>query len=633
MRSIVLITAAALALSLAAVGCSNDPYPPAGDGKVIYGALSEDPRTLDPCQASDVLSGRVIANIYEALYEYHYLKRPYELKPALAAAMPEVSEDGLTYTIPIKRGVRFQDDLCFPRGKGREVTAEDFIYAIKRLADPANKPTGWWLFKGKVVGLDEFAEAAAQSRGEPVDYDMPVEGLQALDPYTLRIRLKEPYPQLKYALAMSYTAAVPREAVEFYGEDFVNHPVGTGPFRLKEWSKRWRMILERNPTYRYDPYPSEGEPGDAARGLLEAAGRPMPFVDEVYYTIVYESQPAWLYFKQGYLGISGVGKDQFDEAITPAKELTDEFKRKGVRLLSQQDSDVYYIGFNMDDPILGPNKKLRQAISLAYDTEWDLEHLLRGQGISAQGPIPPGIFGYDPDFRNPYKAHDVEKARRLLAEAGYPGGIGPDGKRLELTYEIGQPGPAAIQAAQVFVQEMARIGVKIEIETSTWNEFLNKAHEGRLQFFSLGWILDYPDPENFLQLLYGPNRPPGPNNTRYNNPEYNALFEQMKSMENTPERLAIVQRMRDIVVEDAVWVPRFHTVDFILQHQWVKNYKPHGITGGYLKYRDVDVALRERLRKEWNRPNYGLLGGIVGFFVVVVACLVLVQRSMPGART
>jgi oligopeptide transport system substrate-binding protein len=220
-----------------------------------------------------------------------------------------------------------------------------------------------------------------------------------------------------------------------------------------------------------------------------------------------------------------------------------------------------------------------------------------------------------------------------LAEAGYPGGIGPDGKRLKLTYEVGQGGPPAVQAAQVYVHELASIGIEVETETSTWSEFLNKAHDGRLQFFALGWILDYPDPENFLQLLYGPNRPPNPNNTRYDNPEYNALFEQMKSMEDTPERLAIIHRMRDIVVEDAVWTPRFHSVDFILQHQWVKNYKPHGITGGYLKYRDEDVALRERLRKEWNRPNYGLLAVVAGALVLAGVGLALFRRRLPEGRT
>jgi oligopeptide transport system substrate-binding protein len=629
---LIALASGAAAIGLFLAGCSNDPYPPEGGKKILYAALGEDPRTLDPAQASDVLAGTVIAQMYEALYEYHYLKRPYVLKPALAESMPEVSEDGLTFTVHVKKGVHYHDDPCFTEtgGKGREVTADDFIYSIKRLADTANKPTGWWLFDEKVVGLNEFHEEAVKraERGRPMDYDMPVEGLKALDPYTLQIRLTKRYPQMKYVLAMSYTAAVPREAVEYYGEDFVNHPVGTGPFRLKEWRKRWRMILERNPTYRDDTYPTEGAPGDREAGLLDAAGQRLPIADEVFYTIMYEGQPAWIYFKQGYLDISGVGKDNFDEAVTPDKELSADFSARGIRLQKQHDSDVYYIGFGAQHPILGKNKKLRQAMSLAFDTDWRIEHLYRGQAIPAESPIAPGIFGYDPDFRNPYKRYNPEKARQLLAEAGYPGGFGPDGKQLELTYEIGQAGPAAIQGAEAFVRDMDAIGIKIQMRTNTWAEFLNKAREGRLTLFGLGWILDYPDPENFLQLLYGPSAAPGPNNTLYDNPEFNRLFDQMQAMDDTPERLAIIHKMRDIVVEDAIWIPSVHSVDYILVHQWVRNYKPHGITGGYLKYRDVDVALRSRLRKEWNRPNYGLLAAIVGAVFVCGAVLATFRRGM-----
>ncbi|MFO8006850.1 MAG: ABC transporter substrate-binding protein [Candidatus Brocadiia bacterium] len=621
-------------LLLACTSCSSDPYPPAGDRKVVYGTLGEDPHSLDPVQLGDTLSAGVAAQIYDALYEYHYLKRPYELKPALAADMPTVSEDRLTYTIPIKRGVRFHDDPCFPDGRGREVTAGDFVYSIKRLADLANKPRGWWLLQGKIVGLDEFHELSVdRPAGEPLDYSMTVEGLQAVDRYTLRIRLTEPFPQLLYALAMNYTAAVPHEAVEHYRKDFHNHPVGTGPFRLAEWSKRWRLILERNPTYRDDFYPTEGEPGDREAGLLEAAGRRLPFVDAIYYTIMYEAQPAWIYFRQGYRGVSGVSKDHYREAITPEKELTEEFRQRGVRLIKSREPDVYYVGFNMEDDLVGANKKLRQAVSLAFDTQWRIEHLMNGRGISAQGPIPPGIFGYDPDYVNPYKGPELQRARELLSEAGYPGGVGPDGERLTIKYDIGSAGPRAEQRAQAFADDMEAIGIRIRISTNTWAEFLDKIHKGGFQVFSLGWVLDYPDPENFLQLFYGPNKAPGPNNTLYDNPRYNELFEQMKAMENTPERLRIIHQMRDIVVEDCVWIPSVHSVSYVLVHQWVRNFKPHGITGGHLKYRDVDTELRRQKQQEWNQPNYPLAGGILAVLFGVPLMVFLLRRSFAAART
>jgi oligopeptide transport system substrate-binding protein len=615
-------------------GCSNDPYPtPPAGRKVIYAALGEDPHGLDPVQTGDTLSGHVVSQLYDALYEYHYLKRPYELKPALAEAMPEVSEDRLTYTISVKQGVRFQDDGCFPGGRGREVTAHDFVYSIKRLADQANEPRGWWLLQGKIAGLDEFHEEsvarAAEPEGKrtPMDYSWNVPGLQAADDYTLQIQLVEPFPQLKYALAMSYTAAVPHEAVEKYGDEFHNHPVGTGPFRLKEWSKRWRLILERNPTFRDDFYPSEGEPGDREAGLLEAAGTRLPVVDEVHYTIVYEDQPAWLYFKQGYVDASGISKDHFAEVVTEARELSPEFLRKGVSLTKLLEAQVGYIGFNMNDPVVGGDRRLRQAMSLAYDTEWRIERLANGRAISAQGPIPPGIFGYDPEFRNPYKQHDLEQARRLMVEAGYRGGRGPDGRPMKVYYDIGAAGPEAIQPAQAFAADMAQIGIEVEIRTNTWSEFLRKLDEGSMQVFGLGWVLDYPDPENFLQLLYGPNRAPGPNNTMYDNPRYNELYERMKSMEDTPERLALIEDMVDIVVEDAVWIPSTHPESWSLRHQWSRNAKPHGITGGYLKYRDVDVDLRRRLRWQWNRPNYGLLAVVLGSVLALSALFAALARG------
>lgn len=626
--------AAALLCTVLLAGCSNDPYPPAEGKKVVYGTVREDPHGLDPVQAGDTLSGGIIAQIYDSLYEYHYLKRPYELKPCLAESLPQVSDDGLTYTIKIKKGVYFQDDPCFTKtgGRGREVTAEDFVYAIKRLADHANKPRGWWLLAGKVIGLDEFHEESVPraAADEDMDYGQPIEGLKALDRYTLHIRLKERFPQLKYALEMSYTAAVAREAVEYYDKEFVNHPVGTGPFRLKEWRKRWKLVLERNPTYRDEFYPDEGEPGDAEAGLLDAAGSKLPLVDEVHYTIIGEAQPSWIYFKQGYRGGSGISKDHFAEAITLNKELTDEFKRKGVRLTKFPEMVVYYVAFNMTDSVVGTNRELRQAMSFAYDTDWRIEHFDNGRSISAQGPVPPGMFGYDPDFRNPYKQFDLDRARRKLAEAGYPGGIGPDGHRLKVTYDIGRPGPAARQFALAFANDMEKLGIDVDVVTNTWAEFLRKTHEGRLQVFSVGWILDYPDPENFLQLLYGPNKAPGPNASAYDNPEFNRLFEQMKAMEDTPQRLQIIRKMVDIVVEDAVWIPSTHSVSYILRHRWVKNSKPHAMTGGYLKYSDVDVELRERLRRQWNRPNYKALLTLAGALALVALLLAAFKRGWPA---
>ncbi len=247
-----------------------------------------------------------------------------------------------------------------------------------------------------------------------------MEGLQAPDRYTLRIKLTEPYPQFKYILSMPYTAAVPSEAVKYYGDDFVNHPVGTGAFRLKEWSRRYRLILERNPTYWDERYPSEGSPGDKAAGLLADAGKRLPLVDEVYFTIITETPPAWILFKQGYLAASGISKDNFREAISPTMGLTAGFKKRGITLTKTPEMSVYYVGFNMTDKVVGTNRKLRQAMSLAYDTEWRIKNLMNGRAISAQGPLPPGVFGYDPDFKNPYKQSQPEEGGRTAGRGRLP---------------------------------------------------------------------------------------------------------------------------------------------------------------------------------------------------------------------
>jgi oligopeptide transport system substrate-binding protein len=629
------ITAAVLALCLVALGCSNDPYPPAGEQKVRYGQLGEDPQTLDPVKSWDTLSGGIIAQIYDPLYQYSYLKRPYQLEPCLAAEMPEVSPDGLTYTIRIKQGVFFQDDPCFQAGggKGRELVADDFVFSIKRLCDQGTDTTGYWTLQGKVAGLDAFYDESGKraAEGKRMDYSMPVEGLQAPDRYTLRIKLTKPYPQLKYILAMTYTAAVPNEAVEDYGKDFVNHPVGTGAFRLKEWTKRYRMILARNPTYRDERYPDEGEPGDREAGLLADAGKRLPLVDEFYLPIVTEDPPAWIMFKQGYLDASGITKDNFKEAISPTLGLTAEFREKGITLTKAPEESVYYVGFNMSDPVVGPNSKLRQAMSLAYDTEWRIKYLYDGRAIPAQGPIPPGIFGYDPDYKDPYKEYDPEKASKLLAEAGYPRGVGKDGRQLSLTYDLGSADLSARQFAERFRSDMAAIGINVNIQQENFSEYLRKAQQGSLQVFSAGWILDYPDPQDFLQLFYGPFIPK-PNDCRYDNPEYNKLYEQMEGMPDTPERLAIIRRMVDMVVQDAVWIPSTYSINYTLRQSWLKNSKPNDLTAGFMKYSNVDVALREKLRKEWNPPNYTALAVIVGVLLVGMVSLAFVRRAPRGGR-
>jgi len=327
--------------------------------------------------------------------------------------------------------------------------------------------------------------------------------------------------------------------------------------------------------------------------------------------------------------VSGIAKDNFEQVITPSRDLAPEFVEMGVTLHKQVEQGVFYSGFDMEDPVVGgyteQKRKLRQAMSLAFDTEWRIRTLDNGRATNAQGIIPPGIFGYDEDFVNPYKQFNLEKAKKLLAEAGYPDGRNArTGERLRLRYDFTSSGPAAEQSCKAFKDDMGKLGIEIEISTNTWPEFLRKLSGGRLQVFGgSGWVMDFPDPENFLQLFYGPYRAPGSNSTKYQNPAYDRLYERMRSMPNSPERLEIIRQMRAILTEDCPVIFGTHRIDFGLKHQWVKNSKPHGITGGYLKYLDVDVELREQLRRKWNRPRYRpvvvLLAVVIGVGVVLAS--------------
>jgi oligopeptide transport system substrate-binding protein len=636
-------------LALLARCVGNNPYPPEGQKIIGYRALGEDPRTLDPAQVGDTNSAEILCQIYDSLYQNSYLNRPYKVEPSVATDYPEkrvfeetVVEKGVTkkvsrmeYTFHLKDGVYFQDDPCFPDGKGRKVTSKDVIYAIKRLADPAVQSTGLWLVAGKVKGIDDFAKKA-EAAGK-ADYSQDVEGLKAPDDRTLKITLVEPYPAFTFMMAMPYTAPVAREAVDYYNapgrEGFARHPVGTGAYRLKLWRRQHRIILERNPAFRKDYYPSSGAPDDREKGLLLDAGKRLPFLDETWFTIISTTQPMWLLFMQGYLDASGIPQEQFDRAVTKQLELSRELAKKGISLEVSSDLDVYYIAFNMRDPILGKNKYLRQALSLAYDSDLYNEIYLNGRAINAQGPIPPGVFGYDPALRNPYKAHDLGKARELLAKAGYPGGIdAKTGKQLELTYDIGADSARAREAATFDMRCFEQLGIKMKLQVNTFSQYLERTRKGTFQMTSSGWLADYPDPENFLQLLYGPNAPPNPNHSAFSNAEYDRLYEQMKKMEDSPERAAIIHRMVAIAIDECPWIFSIHTPSYVLRHSWYKNGKSHSISGNYLKYLRVDTAARRAYRSVEDKPNYTILAYPVALILALfVPAMVVtyVRRRRP----
>jgi oligopeptide transport system substrate-binding protein len=567
-------------------------------GEMRYFGSTSRIRGFDPVTSADVPSALAIYKVYEGLYEYEYLERPYRARPQLAEAMPEVSPDGLTYTFRLKKGIKFIDDPCFPDGKGREVTAGDFVYSWKRVADVRTKSNCYWIFEGRVVGIEEFHRKSME--GE-VDYSGPVEGIQALDRYTLQVKLLKPYPQLIWILTMSYTFVVPREAVEYYGEEFLNHPVGTGSYVVSEWKYRnYRIIYRRNPTYHGDFYPTHGEPGDREKGLLDDAGKPVPLIDEVTQYVVSDNSTEWLMFLEGRLAAAGISRDNFSAVITPQRDLTSELKAKGIRLETAPELWTEYIGFNMEDPVVGLSKdpktdakhrKLRQALAHTIDSEQWIEFYNR-RLRPATSVVPPGIAGHD-EAAPPRYPFDSKRARQLLAEAGYPDGIDPKtGRRLTLTIELRNASePEERQSFDLLASFIRAIGVELRPSYNNWPEFLKKMERKQQQMFRLGWVADYPDAENYLQLFTTKSISPGPNHTNYSNPAFDKLYERATTMPDSPARTELYKKLADMVMEDSPWILLDYPLAFGLQQNWLKNYKFHAFPYANMKFYKTDAPL------------------------------------------
>ncbi len=568
------------------VGCSRQQN---FDEKVLNLVTPQKVKGYDPIYSSDMYSNNEVGKVYEGLLEFHYLKRPYELVPNLAESMPTVSADGLTYTFKLKKGVLFQDDECFPGGKGRELKSDDVLYSLRRLADPKLQSTGWWLVDGKIAGLNQWREKHAQT-GKP-DYAEAIEGLKKVDDYTLQFKLVKPFPQFLYALAMPFTFIVPREAVEKYGAEFQNQPVGTGPFTLDYFDDSNKITYHRNKTFREKLYPSEGEVTDEAAGLLADAGKRLPLVDKIVVHVQVESQPQWLEFQKGNTDMINP-RDNFEQAVK-GTELLPAFADKGVKLSMNPMLDVTYIGFNNSDPLFKDNLKLRRALSLAYDRNESNKLFYQNTAVPAQSPVPPGVAGYKKDFQNPWVKRDVELAKKLLAEAGYPGGKGLPVLKYETVSST-----IARQMGEFFVKQMADIGVKAQIVTNTWPELINKSNKKNAQLIAMAWGADYPDAENFLGLLYGPNEAPGSNHSNFKNPEYDRLFAQASVMQDSPERTALYEKLMEMAAEQVPWIYGVHRASIFLIHGWVKNYKYIEFDHLRSQYLNVDLEVKKELSKK-----------------------------------
>lgn len=555
--------------------------------------MRSSPGSLDPARASTVSANVMAQTLYDSLYAYKYLQRPYQLKPRLAAAMPEISDDGLTYTIHLREGIRYADNRAFSNGRGREVVAEDFVYALKRHFDPDSRSVAAWIWQGRIVGLDEWKRNGA-------DYDQPVEGLQAIDRYVLQIRLTRPYPQLVHTLAMGPSAAVPREAVEFYGREFSVNPVGSGPFRLISYDAT-EAVLVRNENFQREPVSLAEEGYDPTTqgqyGLEVIDGRRAPFIDRLEISFIDEGSARWSSFTKGNeVQMAGVPAEQVYRVLESRDPvvLKPEYARK-YHMSTEKEAGFVYTAFNMDFPETGyhpdpvrneRNRALRCAIMKARDWNARNDSWYGGLGEIFPGIIPSSVPEFDPGLSRESVEYDPEGARALLAEYGWNAGNLP-----ELVYSS-QPGPTSRLFFEQFRGWLTNIGYpkeKIILKTYATFADLSKAwHNSEEQLLSLGWLLDYPDAESSLQLFYGPNRSPGSNSSNYSNPDYDRLYEATSVMQPSAERTALYRQMNRIVIDDCVVISGLSRVGIALWHKNVVALPDNNFVGGqFLQYVDV----------------------------------------------
>ena len=668
----------------------------------VFSAFSLPPKRLDPVISYNANEWAFIGQIYEPPLQYNYLKRPYALEPLTLTKMPLVryldengtqAEENSThvtyteYTLILREDIRYQNhpafvkdekgDLCyghldkkalasihtledFKKQATRTLKAEDYAYAIKRMAVRQNHSPILDTMKEYIVGLSDFSKKISKivkkkkEKGERIDLrPYRIKGVRVIDDHTLSITLKGRYPQFLYWLAMNFFAPIPWEADLFYQQKGLIaknmtlnwYPVGTGAYYLAENNPNRVMRLKANPNFHEERYPvlkaNEVKQAGIDISLIKDAGKKLPFIDEIVYSLEKENIPLWNKFLQGYYDASGISSEAFDQAVQMSASgsmgLSEEMQKKGIKLIGSVQPSIFYMAFNMVDPVVGgyseSAKKLRQAISIAQNQEEYISIFMNERGIPAQGPIPPGIFGYEEgeagtnrtvyDWRDGKRVRKpLEVAKKLLAEAGYPGGISAKtGKQLKLFYDSTATGPDDRALMDWRRKQFAKLGIQLVIRATDYNRFQDKVRKGKVQLFSWGWNADYPDPENFLFLLYGGNavvdtHGAGINSSNYKNPEFDRLFDEIKTMKNTPERKVKIEKMIQIAREDAPWVWGVHPKSLALTHQWFQNVLPSAMANNTLKYKKIDATLRFKKQQMWNQPVIQPL--VVLFFLLLL---------------
>ena len=608
-RSLTVLGATALALTLglsvALAQPASGTAPQAQDRsdtalKVLRYAFPIAESSFDPAQITDLYSRTVAAGIFEGVLEYEFLARPPRMRPATGDGMPEVSADYKTFTFRIKPGIYFADDPAF-KAVRRELTAQDYVYSLKRHYDPRWK-SGFLatLENAKILGLSELRKKLLAEK-KPFDYDTPVEGIRSLDRYSFQVRLAEPNPRFTFNfVGGALLGALAREVVEHYGDKVGEHPVGTGPFKLKEWKRSSRIVLERNPGYREVLYAENPPEGDERLQKIATSlnGKHLPFVDRVVISIIEETQPRWLSFLNEEQDLIENVPPEFSDVAYPNNKLAPNLAKKGVQMVRYPRADVAMSYFGMEHPVVGgyePHKvALRRAIALATDVEREIRLVRRGQAIPAQGPISPETWGYDPLLKTEMSDFNRARAKALLDMHGYidKNGDGwrdqPDGKPLVLEYTT-QPDQTSRQLNELWKKNMDAIGIRMSFKTAKWPENLKASRAGKLMMWGVGWSAGAPDGDTFLSLGYGPNKGAS-NHARFDLPAYNALYQKQAEMPNGPERQEVMNQASRLMVAYMPYKVHVHRIWTDMAQPWVRGYDASHFRGVFWKYIDIDNA-------------------------------------------
>jgi ABC-type transport system substrate-binding protein len=612
MKSFLLL---ALATSLALTSTAQTPATPAQPLKTLPNQASQPLKVLryafpiaetgfDPAQITDLYSRTVAAAIFDAPLEFEFLARPARMRPNSAAAMPEVSADFRTFIFRIQPGIYFADDPAF-KGAKRELTAADYVYSIKRHYDPRWKSGNLYLLENaKILGLSELRKQLIEQK-KPFDYDREVEGLKTLDRYTFQIKLADPAPRFLYSFTDgSFTGALAREVVEFYGDKIGEHPVGTGAFRLAEWRRSSKIVLERSRNYREVLY-REAAPAADARAVHAAklnAGKRLPLLDRVEISIIEEQQPRWLAFLNNEHDLLENLPPEFIASAIPNNKMAPNLAKRGLQMLRYPRADVAVSYFGMENPVVGgyePHKvALRRAMSLAVDVEREIRIVRRGQAIPGQSPIGPETFGYEPNFKSEMSDFSIARAKALLDMHGYVDRNGdgwreqPDGSPLVIEYAT-QPDQQSRSLIELWNKNMATIGIRMDFRTAKWPENLKSSRAGKLMMWGVGWSANAPDGDTFLALGYGPNKGQA-NHARFDLPAYNRLYEAQRALPDGPERLAAMVAAKKTMV---AWMPykiHVHRIWTDLNQPWVLGYHRNIFVREFYKYIDIDAAEQAR---------------------------------------